>query len=95
MYIDIADVRVAVYQIMLLKELREVKFSSFKIDKFRWVSLKELVNPNEKKNFRMGVIDIARGYQKYLENYVSGKTIHPIFEKSYLNKKLALAYADK
>lgn len=80
MYLDIADVRVAVYSIELPKKYN---FSSFKLVNHRFLHLSEFTGDISRKNFRSGLKEIGIGYQKYLygEEYLE----FPIFEKSYLN----------
>jgi len=86
MYLDIADVRVAVYGLTLPAELSDAKsFTSFKIENHRFMHLGEMID--ERHNFRTGIKEIALGYQRYLENReVSSR---PIFARSLLNQELA------
>lgn len=82
MYLDIADVRVAVYQIELPHRLSQNQaFSSFKLINHRYMHLTQLINQSEELNFRAGIREIAVGYQSFLED----KSFAPIFEKSRLN----------
>ena len=86
MYLDIADVRVAVFNLTLPFRLSDAKyFTSFKIENHRFMHLGEMIE--KRRNFRTGIKEIALGYQKYLENRVYSS--RPIFEKSILNQELA------
>jgi hypothetical protein len=86
MYLDIADVRVAVYHISLEKS---AVFSSFKLVNHRYMPAGEIVHGAH--NFRAGVREIVFGYLKYLKGEE-----RPLFAKSLINlalSKLALAEA--
>lgn len=94
MFLDIADVRVAVYHLGIPENLSPLKFSSFKIKDHRYLHLQELVNASQKKNFRAGIKEIGLGYQKHLQEVHSGAlSPKPISQRSVLNRELALAYA--
>jgi hypothetical protein len=93
MYLDIADVRVSVYQLSLPKELSSSRsFSSFKLENHRFLSVGEIVN-GDSGHFRVGLIETILGYQRRLEMIDKNVIANPIFEISSLNHELAaLAY---
>ncbi len=82
MYLDIADVRVSVYHLSLPESFAPTRFSSFKIVNHRFVHLSDIVSATKRMNFRAGIKEIGLGYQKHAAK--------PIFEKSFLNRELAL-----
>ena len=84
MYLDIADVRVAVYNLSLPKELSNAcKFSSYKLENYKFLSLEEAFKI---KDMRMGVSDILSGYKKCLECFRKKLVVNPIQSISVLNK---------
>jgi hypothetical protein len=85
MYLDIADVRVSVYQITLPEELSEPKsFTSFKIQNHKFLDISDLAI--KRKVFRTGIVEIAQGYSRYLKEGASA----PIYSTAQINRKLAL-----
>lgn len=87
MYLDIADVRVAVYTIGLPKELSCLsKFSSFKLKDYRFFDIKEILKGN--LELRGGVKEAIFGYARYLSILRRKMIINPIQDSSILNKKL-------
>ncbi len=86
MYLDIADVRVVVYNLILPQDLSELsQFSSYKLRSYRFFSLEEA---SSLKNTRVGVADIISGYRKHLK-YLSKKlTVNPFQSVSILNKEI-------
>lgn len=90
MYLDIADVRVGVYNIRLPKELSEPRtLSSYKLENFRYIDFPE-VHDNSEQNFRSGITEMAAGYDNYLQKNARGLSSKPVFEISLLNQQLAL-----
>ncbi len=86
MYLDIADVRVAVYHLTLPPELSKPdSFTSFKIKNHRFIHLGEMLE--RKLNFRAGIVEIAAGYRNYLER--GNLFSFPIFQRAFLNRELA------
>ena len=66
MFIDIADVRVAVYHLVLPPELSSPdNFSSFKLKGFKFVDAEELLHPDDVVLLRRGMKEIAQGYKEY------------------------------
>ncbi len=95
MYLDIADVRVAVFAIQLPKKFSQLKrFSSFKLKSYQYFSLDEMVRLDEKHNFRAGMKEAAVGYKKYLELINRNLVTNPLQMKSILNKELATVTLD-
>ena len=85
MYLDIADVRVSVYQITLPEEFSEARsFTSFKIKNHKFLDTSDLVI--KRKGFRTGIVEIAQGYSRYLKEGASA----PIYSTAQINRKLAL-----
>lgn len=96
MYVDVADIRVSVYQIELLQQLTNNNcFSSYKVRKHNFISVLELAGDNRTGNFRSGIKEIGLGYRKYLEKSAEGVYIKPIVEKCLLNRELAIAFAQE
>ncbi|OGM27099.1 hypothetical protein A2962_03280 [Candidatus Woesebacteria bacterium RIFCSPLOWO2_01_FULL_39_61] len=90
MYLDIADVRVGVYNIRLPKELSDTQaFSSYKLENFRYINFSE-VQDNPEQNYRSGITEMATGYNNYLQKDAHGFSSKPVFEISLLNQQLAL-----
>ena len=91
MYLDIADVRVAVYQIKLPSNLSGKKcFSSFKLINHRFLSLSNLTDGNLLKfNFRAGAREVGLAYKRYLNNLKENKATEPLILKSLVNLQLA------
>jgi hypothetical protein len=95
MYLDIADVRVSVYNIVLPKRLSSTKvFSSFKLTDFQFLSTSQLkLVSNVSAKFRTSAIDILEGYEDYLISKTTNSSFKPIYKNSELNKSLAtIAY---
>jgi hypothetical protein len=89
MYLDIADVRVAVYQISLPKQLSVLRvFSSNKLVDYRFELIDNILN-GKPRALRAGVKEAICGYKKYLRLLGRNLSINPLQEKSLLNTKLA------
>lgn len=90
MYLDIADVRVAAYRLILPKNLSSISsFSSFKLRNYHYRNLDELLTKKDGLNLRTGVGEIARGYQKYLQFSRRNLKVNPLQVRSWLNRELA------
>jgi len=88
MYLDIADVRVALYHLTLSKELSDSKhLSSFKLKNYRFENIK-VTKSKDKRNYRAGVIEAINGYTKYLNLVARNLSVNPLQEKSILNKEI-------
>lgn len=93
MYLDIADVRVAIYHLQLPKSLTaKSNFTSFKLCNFNYMNIEEILE--KKKEFRVGVREAVLGYKKYLNLLSRNLSANPIQEKSVLNKELATVTVD-
>lgn len=67
MYVDVADIRVAVYNLLLSVNLSEKSaFSSFKVRNHKFMEISEILNHKSNILIRAGVREIIRGYKKYL-----------------------------
>lgn len=91
MFIDIADVRVEVFHIDLPKKYCNTSvFSSFKICDFKFLKIDKIVEGKIKKyEFRVGIKEIATGFQKYCNLVERNLALNPIYLKSSLNYQLA------
>lgn len=91
MYLDIADVRVAIFTIQLPKKFssRNV-FSSFKLKDFMFMSVDEMIHSKSENNyFRVGVREAVIGYKKYLDLMNKKLVTNPFQIRSKINKELA------
>jgi len=93
MYLDIADVRVSIYHLILPKELSSSKsFSSFKLENHRFLSIGKIIK-SDPAHLRIGMVEAVMGYQRSREMLDKNVITNPIFEVSSLNHELAaLAY---
>jgi hypothetical protein len=91
MYLDIADVRVALYHIELPKNLSGLRnFSSFKLRNYKFVKTCEIIKAGPGKAiFRAGVTEAVQGYLRYLKLLDRNLTINPLQHKSLINDELA------
>lgn len=87
MYLDIADVRVSVYHIILPEGIAKIEnFSSFRIKNFSFISFNLLKRLKKVKLLRCGVWEMAKGFRDY---YLSvNKVLQPIYQESFLNLDL-------
>lgn len=86
MYLDIADVRVAAYNLILPKSLSKVGcFSSYKLRYYKFLDIEEVFRLED---VRMGVVDIVRGYKKYLKCLKKGMVVNPFQSVSLLNQEI-------
>ena len=83
MYLDITDVRVKVFNIILPEELCNLDYcSSHKITNHKFINIDKLENNN---NLREGVTEIISGYKNYINNnYIS----EPEISISKVNEKI-------
>lgn len=89
MFLDIADVRVEIFHLKLPKKLSKSScFSSFKLQNFRFLDKEKIMKGNRKK-YRLGVVEAAKGYTKYLEIKKRNLEFNPLQYKSSLNYYLA------
>jgi len=91
MYLDIADVRVEIFRIELPSKLFSLRyFSSFKLRDYEYLPLGEIIaGDGARVNLRVGVKEVAMGYQKYLGISDRNLAVNPLFFKSELNYQLA------
>ncbi|MBI2066223.1 hypothetical protein HYT60_01850 [Candidatus Woesebacteria bacterium] len=96
MFIDIADVRVAVYHLELPRELSSLEnFSSFKLKSFRFERVGEVLMMSQNRYLlRLGIEEIATGYLKYQERLTQA-TSEPFYMDSIFNRRLALLVAEE
>jgi hypothetical protein len=86
MDISLLDVKVAVYHLPLpVGILGEGSFSSFKLENLRFAPVAELIEKSQSQNLRAGMVEIFKGYQRYLK---LGKAALPFSEISLLNQEL-------
>ena len=89
MFLDIADVRLEVFHLKLPKKLsKKSNFSSFKLQNYKFLD-KEKILKGDKKKYRLGVMDAAKGYSKFLEIKRRNLEFNPLLYKSSLNYYLA------
>ncbi len=87
MYLDITDVRVAVYSLNLSVSLSDLSnFESFKLKNYEYIDLRDLaaiesINPS----YRLGMVEIAKGYL----DYIAAPNRLPSYVTSDLNLALA------
>jgi len=87
MFLDIADVRVEIFDIKLSKRWTGIKnFSSYKLQNFEFVDIDKL--PTSRQLFRIGVSEAVEGYKKYLEIKRRNLSFNPLQYKSRLNYHL-------
>jgi hypothetical protein len=88
MYLDIADVRVAVYKLDFSRNLARIEnFSSFKITNYKFIHTSELLEQCSKDHrFRAGIKEIILGYTEYQRKLVQLQSSQPIFVRSFLNQ---------
>ena len=87
MYLDIADVRVAIFHLQLPKKLSSLgNFNSYKLKNYQFVSVDEIP---QTKNLRVGIKEVAVGYKKYLDLLSRNLVVNPMQAQSLLNRELA------
>ena len=96
MFIDIADVRVAVYHLALPRELSSPdSFSSFKLKGFKFVDVEELLQTGEGILLRQGMREIAQGYKEYRASLAEESEPQPFYIDSLFNQRVALLVAEE
>ncbi len=89
MFLDIADVRVEIFHLVLPKKISDLKnFSSFKLKNYKYMDI-DKVKLSKRKNFRVGVVEAVKGYKKYLEFNKRNLVFNPLQYRSHLNYYLA------
>jgi len=79
LYIDVADIRVAVYRLVVKNT--SLSFSSYKLVEHKYIDING--NSSQMTNLRAGVLEALDGYRDYLTKQKS-----PVFVSSYLNLAL-------
>lgn len=88
LYLDIADVRVSVFQISFPRGFDDEKlFSSYKLEKYSFVEMNKILEGKIKT--RSGVKEAVAGYRKYLEYQKKDFRVNPLQNKSSINVELA------
>ena len=87
MYVDIADVRVGVFRLVLPRRYSDQSlFFSHKLKKHRFTAVNGFSLTDLKAHkYRTGVVEIVLGYRSYLNSFRENKSIRPIYASSYLN----------
>lgn len=89
MYVDVADIRVAVYHLVLPENLSETKsFSSHKLKKHEFLKLDEVSKFENSHVFRVGLSEIFRGYESFFEAQKEEITFSTLYIRSWLNREL-------
>jgi len=93
MYLDIADVRVAIYHLQLGKKLSSLKnFSSYKLKDFQYLSCNKIIKDDHKLKLRAGVKEAVLGYKKYLALLNRNLSVNPFQIKAHLNQELEVVF---
>ncbi|MFZ5933156.1 MAG: hypothetical protein ACOYT7_03740 [Patescibacteria group bacterium] len=96
MFIDIADVRVAVYHLSLPREFSSPEnFSSFKLKGYEFVRVEEIIQAGGGVLIRQGVREIAQGYKEYRERLAREEELQPFYVDSLFNQRVALVVAEE
>ena len=86
MYLDIVDVRVAIFHLQLPKNLSAINsFSSNKLKNYRFIGIDEI---GQIPNLRVGVKESVSGYKKYLDLLSRNLAVNPMQAQSLLNRDL-------
>jgi hypothetical protein len=94
MFLDIADVRVKVFHLSIPNKYAGINsFSSFKLQNYRFIDRERIIKGDRNK-FRLGVVEAAMGYSKYLEIKKRNLEFNPLQYKSELNYYLAGVESD-
>lgn len=94
MFLDIADVRVEIFHLKLPKKLSgKNQFSSNKLKNFRFLEATKILGADRKK-LRIGVIEAAKGYEKYLSMKKRNFVFNPLQYKSNINYYLSEVQPD-
>ena len=96
MYLDVADVRVSVYNLQLPPELSSTdRFSSYKLRDYEFVDSGSLLSGKYNEDFlRAGVKESVKGYIRHLDLLKRKLSVNPLQERSILNKELATVTID-
>ena len=91
MFLDIADVRVEIFHIRLLKKFSKLgNFSSYKLTGFKYLDIEDTKKmEKERQKFRVGVFEAISGFRKYQGLLDRNLAFNPLQYKSSLNYFLA------
>lgn len=91
MFLDIADVRVEIFHIRLLKKFSKLgNFSSYKLTGFKYLDIEDTKKmEKERQKFRVGVFEAISGFRKYQWLLDRNLAFNPLQYKSSLNYFLA------
>ena len=91
MFLDIADVRVEIFHIRLLKKFSKLgNFSSYKLTGFKYLDIEDTKKmEKERRKFRVGVFEAISGFRKYQGLLDRNLAFNPLQYKSSLNYFLA------
>lgn len=92
MFLDIADVRVAVYQLIMPRIFSSLDaFSSFKLKNYSYALVSQLASDLDKHEVvRAGVVDIAKGFESFLHKPTT--SMIPVYDSTLNLNLAALAY---
>ena len=94
MFLDIADVRVEIFHLKLPKKLSSIKsFSSFKLQNYKFINM-DSIKKQKRRNFRVGVVEVINGYDKYLSIKKRKLVFNPLQIRSHINYHLAEVQSD-
>lgn len=95
MFLDIADVRVSAYHLVLPEDFTDTGlFSSFKLKNYKFVSVEDVMRMKKDRNLlREGIFEIATGFADYRKQVTAarvGETYRPFYKTAFLNQKIKL-----
>ncbi len=93
MYLDIADVRVAVFHLQLPQKLssRSV-FSSYKLRDFNFKTVEEITSRKVDGHYRVGILEAVNGFERYLNLLERKLKVNPFQAKSQLNRDFVFGF---
>lgn len=94
MFVDIADVKIAVFHLPFSAGLYD-RVSSFKLKDLRYVHLSDLQSDFYERDLRSGVQEITCGFEAYLDSKLPAEDFSPLHATSYLNNKLSYAALER
>lgn len=85
--LDVADVRLAVYHLALQgRQAEKEQFHSFKLVEYDYLDRAEI--EERAGEFRVGVAELVKFYEKYKTAMQKGEVVNPKVEVSWLNREL-------
>lgn len=89
MYVDVADIRVSVYSMVLPGEFIDPElFSSHKLKKHQFINIDKIGDFQKEHVFRVGLSEVFDGYHKFLKAQKEEKSFSPLYKLSWLNREL-------